>query len=488
VHAPEGGSRLGAARQNIVTLNLRNRQEAQVQKFSQWIGGAAALAVLTMAATIGSAQTAAGSAQAAAPPAKAVKDQAEFDLFDNAKKDLLTSNGAKAITDLDAWKQHNPDSDFKDDREVMYVQAYQMAKQWDKVLEKAKELMAKDLNAIYSDPKQGPQYVLNILFGAVLAASSLPTPTPDQLAVGVDAAHRILDNKRKPEGIDDAAWNGALQQLNAASNALIYRAAVLPAADAQQKKDWATAEAAWSKAMADYPTKAMIPYNLGIVLKNEKKDDQAIWEFARAVAMDPTIDGSMKAPDVTKFVTGYYRNLHGGDDGLDQIEQQAKNSPAPPAGFHVESAQAIAEAKQKEFETSHPDIALWMKLKATLTSDQGQQYFDSGMKGAAVPELSGTVLEGKCRGKELLVAIPLPDATGAPVAEITLRLVNDAGAAAPLTGKAETGRITFAGVAEAFTKDPFMLTMNIEKKDIKDLKVTPCAAAAPARKGPVKKK
>ena len=79
------------------------------------------------------------------------------DLYDNAKKDLLTSNGAKAITvDLDAWKQHDPDSEYKDEREVMYVQAYQMAKQWDKVLEKAKELMAKDLNAIYAEPKQGP--------------------------------------------------------------------------------------------------------------------------------------------------------------------------------------------------------------------------------------------------------------------------------------------------------------------------------------------
>ena len=123
-----------------------------------------------------------------------------------------------------------------------------------------------------------------------------------------------------------------------------------------------------------------------------------------------------------------------------------------PAGFHVETATEIAEKKQKEFETSHPDIALWMKLKATLTSDQGQQYFDSGMKGAAVPELTGTVLESACRAKELKVAVPLPDATGAPVPEITLKLVNDAGAASPLPGKAESGRITFNGVAEAFSK------------------------------------
>src|SRR6185312_5308647 len=117
-------------------------------------------------------------------------------------------------------------------------------------------------------------------------------------------------------------------------------------------------------------------------------------------------------------------------------------SPNPPADLHIKTAQEIAEEQQKEFETSHPDIALWMKLKATLTAEGGQQYFETGMKGAQVPELKGTVLESKCRAKELQVAVPLPDATGPLVPEITLKL------AAPLTGKAESGVITFAGVAD----------------------------------------
>jgi hypothetical protein len=233
----------------------------------------------------------------------------------------------------------------------------------------------------------------------------------------------------------------------------------------------------------------MIAYNLGVSLRSQHKDDPAIWQFARAVAMDPTLGGGATATQITNFVNTYYRNLHGSDEGLDQLKQQAKASATAPAGFHVQTATEIAEAKEKEFETSHPDIALWMKLKATLSSETGQQYFDSGMKGAQVPELTGTVLESKCRARELQVAVPLPDATGAPVAEITLKLVNEAGAPSPLTGKAETGRVTFKGVAEAFSKEPFMLTMTIDKKEIKDLKVTPCAAApATVRKGPAKKK
>jgi hypothetical protein len=105
------------------------------------------------------------------------------------------------------------------------------------------------------------------------------------------------------------------------------------------------------------------------------------------------------------------------------------------------------------------------------------------MKGAQVPELRGTVLEGKCRAKELLVAVPLPDATGPLVPEITIKLET------PLTAKPETSQVTFVGVATEFTKDPtFMLTMTANPKtDIHDLKTSPCAAA-PTRKGPPTKK
>jgi tetratricopeptide (TPR) repeat protein len=451
-----------------------------VQKFSQWKGGVAALAVLTMAATT-------CWAQGAAAPQKAVKDQAEFDLFDAVKKDLLQGNGAKAVTDLDAWKQHNPDSAFKDDREVMYLKAYELSKDYDKELTKAKELMGHDLDAMFSDPAQGPGQVVSVYFAAVTAASALPNPTPEQLAIGAEAAHKILDYKRDPKGIDPAAWATAKKQLAAAADALLYKAAFLPPYQAEQKKDYDTAVGGYQKAIADYPSKTALTYRLGITLRAQHKDDLAIWQFARVVGVDPTLDGTAKAADITKFLNVYYHNLHGSDEGLDQVIQQAKASATPPADFHVKTAQEIATENEAKFEKDHPDIALWMKLKATLTSDQGQQYFDSGMKGAQVPELTGTVLESACRAKELKVAVPLPDATGPPTAEITLKLVNDAGAPSALPGKAESGRVTFVGVAEAFAKDPFNLTMTIDKKDIKDLKVTPCAAPA-ARKGVTKKK
>lgn len=439
-----------------------------MRQFYRFSSGVAAAAIVLAVASLGAAQN-------AAPQEKKVKDQAEFDIYDAATKDILAKNGTKAVDDLNTWKQKYPDSDFKNDREVMYIQAYELNKQFDKLLDKAKELMAQNLDSLFPDPKDGPRQVLKVLFSATTAILQIPEPTPDQLDTARKAANQLKDYNRKPADVDDTGWNSARGSMTAAAQSALYRMSVTPAIQADAKKDCPGSEAAWAKALSDYPDKSEISYHLGVALRCDKKNDPALYEFARAVALDPTLGGAQNAATVTNFLKNYYTNYHGSADGLDQLEQQAKANPMPPADFHITTAQEIAEGKQKEFETTHPDIALWMKLKATLTSDQGAQYFESGMKGAQVPELKGTVLESKCRAKELQVAVPLPDATGPLVPEITLKLET------PLTGKAESGVITFAGVADAFSGSPFMLTMTIDKKEIKDLKVTPCAAP-PLRK------
>ena len=93
----------------------------------------------------------------------------------------------------------------------------------------------------------------------------------------------------------------------------------------------------------------------------------------------------------------------------------------------------------------------------------------------------------ECRSKELLVAVPEPDTPGTPQSVITLKLVADDKPDA-LTGKPDTGatvEIQWEGVPSAFTKEPFMLTMDTEKGSITGLNLTPCAA--PAKKSAPKK-
>jgi hypothetical protein len=166
------------------------------------------------------------------------------------------------------------------------------------------------------------------------------------------------------------------------------------------------------------------------------------------------------------------------------LKTAAKASPLPPADLKIETASAIAQRKQAEFEQSNPQLALWMRIKGALADTNGVQYFDTELKDSGVPPLKGTLLEGKpaCKSKELLVAIPLPDQQGNPVAEITVKLD------APLAGKPELGgTIQWTGVPKAFTKDPFMLTMETEKDKLENVKTSPCSVA-PAKKAAPKKK
>jgi len=88
------------------------------------------------------------------------------------------------------------------------------------------------------------------------------------------------------------------------------------------------------------------------------------------------------------------------------------------------------------------------------------------MKDAAVPQLTGTLVEARpaCRPKELIVAIEQPD-----IPEITLKLDK------PMMGKPAVKReFQFEAVAEAFVKSPFMLTMTAEAAKLQGLETTAC--------------
>ncbi|HTS25014.1 MAG TPA: hypothetical protein VMH81_04020 [Bryobacteraceae bacterium] len=456
----------------------------------------AAVAALGAVALTGIARHAFAQA-AAAQPETHYKDQGEYDAYNAVTMDIVGKNFAKAITDLDTWKQKYPDSWYKDIRQTLYIQAYNETKQFPKVLDTAAELMAKgDLDTVFSDPKRGAQDEVTVLFMATLAVQQTPTPSPEQLATGEKAARKLLEFNRKPQGVADADWNNAKNQLQAAAKAALLTIAVLPGNQAMAKnpRDCDTAASVYTKALGDYPDKSFISYSLGTALnciarahpdKAKEIAPKAIYEFVRAAVTDPSLGGSGDPKKITDYANSAYTAYHGSDEGLDALKAQAKTAPLPPANFAIETSADVANRKQQEFAQSNPQLAMWMGIKAQLADPaNGTTYFESTLKNAAVPKLKGTVVEGKpaCRSKEILVAVPLPDQQGAPTAEITLKLD------APLTGKPETGEIQWEGVPSEFTQTPaFMLTMDTEKAKIEGLKTTPCAAA-PARRGPATKK
>jgi len=403
------------------------------------------------------------------------KTQAEYDAYNEVTKDLAANNPQKALTDLEAWKQKFPDSDFKDDRVALQVQTLAAANQPAKALDAAADLMGKDLSSALS----GPAQVIKLLYTLAVAIQNVPDPTPAQLAAGAQAARQLAAFDKAPDGVAPEAWAQARHDMQAAAKAASLYTALIPSAQAMNHKDCDAAEAAARKAIDQFPESGQAAWSLGSALlclqkTHPEKAPVAIYEFARAASLEPQkamVDPKWQQATAEPYLEKIYNQYHGADaDGLRQLKMLAVTSPLPPGDFQLKSVGAIAAEKQEEFEKSNPKLALWMQIKAALTAANGDQYFDAELKNSAVPPLPGVVMEARpaCRPKELLVAIKEPD-KDVLEGQILLKFEK------PLNGKPEVpADIQFEGLPSAFTASPFLLTMDAEVGKVTGLKVSPC--------------
>jgi hypothetical protein len=442
----------------------------KVRTISRWIGGALAAALwLTAAAPYAGAEE------------KKLKD-GERDLYDAATKDVAAQSWAKAITDLEAWKQKFPDSEFKNDRDFYILRSYLLTSQFDKAVSFGNEFIDRDLPAAFKDSLGNVAGAYFIVTNA--AAQIMQTATPEQLAIGDKAAHKLIDYAptyfvpaNLPAGQTAESFAQTKEQMLAVANGFLLQEAVMPGMKALAAKDCRTAEAAYVKALMTYPDNSWISKQLASAYNCNEKPFMAMYEFARTAAIDPTQGKTTDGPKFVASVKKMYTTLHGSEDGLDQLMEQAKAAPIPPADFKLKTKDEIAAEKSDAFAKSNPEIATWLGIKANLV-EKGAAFFDS-MKGAELPQLLATIAEAKpaCRPKELILYVPAPE-NAAKTNEITLKFD------AALTGKPEIGsNIKFKAVADAYSPAPFMITMSTEKAKVEDLKLSPCApAGVPARK------
>jgi hypothetical protein len=406
--------------------------------------------------------------------------QGEFEAYSNVTKELSANRFQAAVNAIDDWKQKYRDSDYRNEREALAVQAYAGVNLPVKALDAAAPLIASDLKTIFPGP-EGQAVVLRLLYSAAWAISRIPNPAPDELKAGEKAARELLDWDQPLPGVPAAKWAEARADMKDKANAALLYIAMLPGMQAMAKKpqDCAAAEAAYSKALNEFPDKSILSYELARALTCEAKEKPdkaslAIYEFERAAAIDPTLGGARRdAKQVQQFADSAYMKFHGSDEGLAQIKDLAKRAPFPPEGFVIKSSAAIAEEKQAVFDAANPQIALWAKIRAALLQPDGEQYFESGLKGAAVPQLSGRLVEAKpsCNPRELMVAVPTPDAPDVSRAEVDVKL------ASPLRGKPEIGQnIRWQGVPVAVSKEPLLLTVTADASGVEGVKLTPCSA------------
>ena len=261
------------------------------------------------------------------------------------------------------------------------------------------------------------------------------------MATGEKAAHQLADfaasyftAANKPAATSDADWTKARAQVEDVAKAALVTLAMYPVtaamkANAKDPANCAKAEPVFVKALQDYPDSAPVAWALAGALRCQQvqhpdKVPAAIYEYARAAAIDPTLGGTADPKAIQNYVNQVYTAFHGSDEGLKEFQQAGRKAPMPPPDFKLASATELAQEKEAQFEKSNPQLALWMKVKGQLSDTNGQQYFDSQLKDAAVPKLKGTLVEAKpaCHSKELLVAVPEPDQQGTLRPEITLKL------------------------------------------------------------------
>ncbi len=476
--------------------------------------GIAAAAALSAVLFTGTAQQAYAQAApqpgaaAAAQPEKKPKDTAEYDLIRAVMGEAQApATAQKAIADLNTWTQKYPQTDYADERTFYYLQAYSsLNNQPEKVLEYGNQLLGKDLNTIF---KAQPGLILETLFRTASALTSIKAPTPAQLEIGEKAANRLKEfiptyfiAANKPPAATDAQLQQAKEQVEGIANQALLYGAVAPANQLEAKNDFKGAEAGYKAALQKFPDNGDLAYKLSTTILKEKdpsKYSEALYFMARALAVDPTKGGIADANSrkvIEDYLKKQYTAVHGSDEGLADLMKSAAASPMPPAGFKIETGTEIALRKEAEFKEKYPELALWMSIKGALSAPDGENYFKENMLGGVeIKNLKGQVMEAspECNPTTLKVGIPEPDQKSTLVAEITLKLEN------PVKGKPAIGQpIKFDAVPAAFTKDPFMLTMDVDGDKIPELQVEACTpakatakkkgAAAPATKAPAGKK
>jgi hypothetical protein len=404
-------------------------------------------------------------AQEPKPEAKAEakkdwKGQEEYALFQAFQK----ADGKGKIEALDKWKAAFPASDFADEREEQYLFIYQQTGMNRQAFDKAAEILKTRPNHFYS------------LSAIERLVYTLPAPQkPADLDTAEHVSKYLLDNldtvfapANKPADVKDADWatyKPAMKNAAQSTLAWVY----------VQRKDHPNAETELTKYLHMDPTQASTSLSLGgdLLAQNQAHPEKlplGLYHFAHAASYDgPNSLQPAARKQTLDYVTRTYKAYHGSDEGLDKLLAQAKDNPFPPEGFHIESTRDIAikkAAAEEDFGKAHPDLGLWQSaVKGPLTMDGSDAYFEMNMKDTLLPAGANGVMKFRAKivsmtpavkPKQIVLALEQPN-----VPDVTLQL------STALAGKMEPGEeLQFEGIAKAYTKQPFMVTFEVDPKQI----------------------
>ena len=412
---------------------------------------------------------------AAGAATKNYKDHDEYDLY---SKITQTTDPKARLQLLNTWQDKYPTSDFASDRLQYFVVTLQQLAGSDPTYRQP--LIDKCKDQLKADPTNFRANYLISVWGPAVGGAN---PPPDLLSTvetsakaAIDGADAAFADSKKPAQVNAADWTKAkIQGVAIAHNALAW-------ADTA-KKDPAGAETEYRASLTSNPDQGNISAILAKLLidsKDDKKYPDALFEYARAGEYTGPAN-ALPADTRTKLLAYFndaYAKYHGSADGASQILDQAKTSALPPTGFAIGSAQAKANADAEKTNArmaSDPAFKLWYAIESQLKTDQGPAFFSSNVKDTEIPggaegvkNFTGTVISADPSKVTLGVEDPaVPDTT-----ILFSTPLKDTEAAKIKVGD----KLDFSGIAESFTKDPYMLTF-------KDPTIPGIVTTAPAKTG-----
>ncbi|HEY6987700.1 MAG TPA: hypothetical protein VH369_04915 [Bryobacteraceae bacterium] len=417
--------------------------------------GALALLVGFAAVPPAIAQQPAAAGQA---PAKNYKDRGEYDLF---SKVTQTTDPKARLEVLNTWQDKYPQTDYSQERLQYYILTLSQLAQSDPA--QRQPLLNKCQELLKVDPKNANALYLIAFYGPAIGGAN---PSPELQSQVESASHAFISGAdeafspaNKPKNITEADFEKAKKiRLGVAHNALAWVATA--------KKDNATAESEYRASLEVNPDQGPVSAQLAKVLYDEKKIPEALFQYARA--SEYTGPGSALPPNVRQQLTDFfnkaYKEYKGNAEGADQVLAQAKASALPPSGFTIASAAKKAQedaAKINARIDSDPAFKLWYSIKSNLIGDQADSFFTNSVKDFEIPggaegvkTFKGTVISIDPPDKPTKVVLGIEDPAKP---DCTLLFTNPLPASALDTIKVG-GTIDFSGVADSFTKDPYMLT------------------------------
>jgi tetratricopeptide (TPR) repeat protein len=301
---------------------------------------AIAMAGVMLASAQDSQPAQAGQAAPADKPAekkKNYKDQQEYTLYDSATKE---ADASKKLALLNTWKEKYPDSDFKMERTLLFLDTYQKLGQYPKMVDTAKEILA-------IDPKE-----LHALYWITLLTPQLNLTSQDGLDTGEKAANGLL-SAEAPAGTKPEDWGNAKKT----TDAIAYKTLGWIA---WQRKAYDVAEKNFFQGLKMEPNQGEVDYWLGTVIYLQKKPErisESMFYFARAAAYDgPGAMTPQQRKQADDFLSKVYSQLHGDTTGLADLKAMAKANTAPARGLQDQDGRRDCRGEGRRAKEDQPGI------------------------------------------------------------------------------------------------------------------------------------